>query len=71
MTRRRRFKSLRNALRRRKRATVRDDVPRTRVSTAYFNRAHAVVSPERDMSEWVHNKMKSDWDDVVKGKNDG
>jgi hypothetical protein len=50
----------------------RDVTPRSRVSTAHYRReAHTVVHPESDLSEWVHRKMVTDWDAVVRGKNRG
>lgn len=67
MTRRTMLQALRDTLRRRKRPAV--DMPRTRISTAYWARTHTVVHPERDLSEWVHKVAERDWDAVVKGKN--
>lgn len=47
-----------------------DPVPRSRVSVAHFRReAHTVVRAEADLSEWVHQKMVSDWDSVRRGQN--
>lgn len=43
----------------------------TRISTAHWRRSHTVVHPERDLSEWVHDVMDKDWDNVRKGKNNG
>lgn len=68
-TRRTRISRLRDALRRRrKRQKQGDDTPRTRISTPHWRRTHQVVSPERDLSEWVHQKMISDWDATKKGR---
>ena len=58
-------------LRRRKNASRRDDTPRTRISMSQWARTHRVETPERDLSEWVRNKMTQDWEAVKKGNNRG
>lgn len=69
MTRRTIFRTIRDALGRRKRYKFDADAPRTRISVAYYSRPREVVHPERDLSEWVDKVMTDDWDSVVKGKN--
>lgn len=70
MTRRTLLRRLRDALS----ALVDDDestndAPRTRISTPHWRRASEIVHPETDLSEWVHKKLVTDWDNVKKGRN--
>lgn len=41
----------------------------TRVTTPHWRRAHEIVHPQKDLSEWVHHQMTSDWDNVKRGRN--
>lgn len=68
-TRRNMLQALTDRLRRRKGRPKRDDTKRTRISTPVWARTHEVVSPERDLSEWVHEVAKRDWENVKRGRN--
>lgn len=48
----------------------RDVIPASRVSTPHWAREpRTVVRAEADLSEWVHQRMVSDWDAVRRGRN--
>lgn len=49
-----------------------DDAPKhSRVSVPHWRRTHEIVHAERDLSEWVQDRMVRDWDSVKEGKNRG